>query len=122
MKSVVHQNCDDGKGAELSLIEGARMAPMILEIRRGQAKRLIRGISQPVFTVGSGEDCDMVLGDQQFSPIHFYLLHRNGRTTIRPISSQPELTVNGKAPRSSTTVEPGDRIRTGPFEFFVKAA
>ena len=98
------------------------MAPMVLEIRRGQAKRLIRDISQPVFVVGSGEDCDMVLGDKQFPPIHFFVLHRNGRTTLRHVGSQPELTVNGKTPRSSATIEPGDRIRTGPFEFVVKAA
>ncbi len=98
------------------------MGPMILEIRRGQAKQLMRDISQPVFVVGSGEDCDMVLGDQQFPPIHFYVLQRNGRATIGPVGSHPELTVNGKALRPSTTIKPGDRIRTGPFEFYVKAA
>ena len=95
---------------------------MILEIRRGQAKNLNRTITEPVFLVGTSEDCDMVLGDQQFPAIHFYLLRRQGRTIIRPTVSQPELTLNGKPQRSAASVSPGDRIRTGPFEFVVKAA
>lgn len=95
---------------------------MILEIRRGQAKQLKRSITEPVFLVGTDEGCDMVLGDRQFPVIHFYVLTRDGRTTIRPAARHPELTVNGRPQKSATTISPGDRIRTGPFEFLVKAA
>lgn len=64
----------------------------------------------------------MVLGDNQFPVIHFYLLTRGAETIIRPICTQPELTVNGQPQQTALTVTSGDRIRTGPFEFLVKAA
>lgn len=94
---------------------------MILEIRRGLAKNRERNISEPMFLVGTGQDCDLVLGDPQFSPIHFYLLSRNGRTLIRRVGANPEVTVNGRV-KNCGTVDDGDRIRTGPYEFFVRAA
>jgi predicted component of type VI protein secretion system len=95
---------------------------VILEIKRGQAKNLKRTITEPVFLVGNSEDCDLVLGDQQFPAIHFYILYRQGRTILRPTSSFPELTLNGRLQNSAGSVSPGDRIRTGPYEFVVKAA
>lgn len=95
---------------------------MILQIKRGKAKNLNRTVTEPIFLVGSSDDCDMVLGDRQFPPIHFYLLHRNDRTVIRSTASHPELTVNGHTQRTAKPLQPGDRIRTGPYEFVVKAA
>ena len=94
---------------------------MILEIRRGVAKHRERKVTEPVFLVGSNPDCDMVLGDPQFAPIHFYLLRRAGRTCIRSTETDPDLTVNGQVKRVAQISE-GDRIRTGPYEFIVRAA
>ena len=95
---------------------------MILEIRRGRAKNLRRTVVEPVFVVGTNQECDMVLGDKQFAPIHFYLLKRSDRTTIRKVGPSPDISVNGSAVRGSSDIQAGDRIRTGPFEFVVKAA
>ena len=94
---------------------------MIIEIRRGLARYPQRPVRGPVFLVGKCEDCDMVLGDPQFRPVHFYLLRQQGRMTLRLVADTPELTVNGK-PKSSTFLNDGDRIRTGPYEFLVRAA
>ena len=94
---------------------------MLLEIRRGQAKRRTRSITVPMFLVGTETSCDMVLGDSQFSPVHFYLLTREGHTTLRCLSDTPDVTINGTA-KFSSPIFAGDRIRTGPFEFVVKAA
>lgn len=94
---------------------------MILEIRRGRARNRERQVIEPMFLVGTNTDCDMVLGDTQFAPIHFYILSRDGRTTIRRVGAKPEVTVNGKLLRS-TSISDGDRIRTGPYEFLVKSA
>ena len=94
---------------------------MIIEIHRGLARYTQRPVREPVFLVGNCEDCDMVLGDPQFRPIHFYLLKQQGRTTLRLVADAPELTVNGE-PKSSTLLNDGDRIRTGPYEFLVRAA
>lgn len=94
---------------------------MLLEIRRGQAQHRMRAVIEPVFVVGAEPTCDMVLGDLQFSPVHFYLLNRCGRTTLRCVGRAPEVTINGEAKQSATIFD-GDRIRTGPFEFVVRAA
>ena len=94
---------------------------MILEIRRGLAKRRERQITQPVFLVGANPDCDMVLGDPQFAPIHFYLLYRHGRTSFRCVDNTPDVTING-SPKRAAPVHDGDRIRTGSYEFVVRAA
>lgn len=94
---------------------------MILEIRRGRAKQKERPVTEPMFLVGGNSDCDMVLGDPQFQPVHFYILSRNGTSSIRRVGPAPELSVNGKLVRSSILAD-GDRIRTGPYEFVVKAA
>lgn len=98
-----------------------RSIAMILEIRRGQAKHRHRFITEPAFLVGVNADCDMVLGDPQFAPIHFALLNRDGETTIRCMGLKPEVTVNG-VERTSGMVQPGDRIRTGSYEFILRAA
>ena len=94
---------------------------MFLEIRRGRANHRLRQVTEPVFVVGSNKDCDMVLGDPQFGPIHFFLLSRNGETTIRSLERRPDLTVNG-VQANSESIKEGDRIRTGPYEFVVRAA
>ena len=108
--------------ATILLNFGSEGAVMFLEIRKGRAKHLKRTVIEPVFVVGANRQCDMVLGDNQFGPIHFYILKRDGRTTIRKIGYQPEISVNGSTVDNSVDVEDGDRIRTGPFEFVVKAA
>lgn len=94
---------------------------MILEIRRGRAKNCSRPISEPVFLVGSNDDCDMVLGDRQFPPIHFYVIRDGNRVVLRKIGLSPDVSINGE-PTTSTALEDGDRIRTGPYEFIVRAA
>ena len=95
---------------------------MILEIRRGIAKRLVRDVVEPVFVVGSSTDCDLVLGDPQFAPIHFYLLRCDDNSTqLRCVADHPEVSVNGEV-RSPIRVHEGDRIRSGSFEFHVRAA
>ena len=94
---------------------------MILEIRRGRARNRARTVCEPIFVVGGNNQCDMVLGDCQFGPIHFYLLNRDGRTTIRTVATEPAISVNGEL-TTSGALQDGDRIRTGPYEFVVKAA
>jgi hypothetical protein len=94
---------------------------MILEIIRGLARYPERTVHEPVFLVGKCADCDLVLGDPQFSTVHFYLLKKHQQTMLRLVGRSPELTVNGEV-KSSTYLNEGDRIRTGPYEFLVRAA
>ena len=94
---------------------------MILQIRRGRAKNLDRAICEPVFVVGANSQCDMILGDHQFPPIHFYVLQRRGQTILRKVGVTPAISINGEL-KTSTALQDGDRIRTGPYEFVVRAA
>lgn len=94
---------------------------MLLEIRRGGANHRERRVCEPLFLVGAAQDCDMVLADGQFLPIHFYLLKRKEQTLLRCVGRAPEVSVNGEV-RTSIVLQDGDRIRTGPFEFRVRAA
>ena len=94
---------------------------MNFEIRQGIARKRLRIVSEPVFLVGANGDCDLVLGDPQFSPIHFYLLRRDGVTLLRRVGLSPEVSINGRV-ANTAIIHEGDRIRTGPFEFVVRAA
>lgn len=89
-----------------------------LEIRRGRARNLIRPIKEPVYLIGAARDCDLVLGDPQFPEIHAYLFVNEAGVSIRHIGHGPEITVDGTAVRNAP-LEDGQRIRTGPFEFYV---
>ena len=95
---------------------------MILEISRGKAKCLRRRVTEPMYVVGADDGCDMVLADEQFPVIHFYFFKRDQHTILRPVSSHPEITINGEPRKLATSVQSGDRIRTGPFEFLLKAS
>lgn len=87
-----------------------------LIVRRGETRRRVRPVRGPVFTMGTADECDLLLGDQQFAELHCYLCVRDGRVTLRQVSSAPLITVNGRELRWGELVD-GDRIRTGPYEF-----
>ena len=87
-----------------------------LEIRRGLARRRRRPIYGPLFLVGSGQECDLVLGDLQFADVHFYIRAFDGNVSLRHLDQSPDVTVNGRV-ATTTRLMDGDRIRTGPYEF-----
>lgn len=87
-----------------------------LTIHRGRAQRLVRAVQGPVFTIGTAQTCDMVLGDVQFPDVHSYVCIRTGVVSMRYLGEGPAVTVNGREVRWGE-LRDGDRIRTGPFEF-----
>ncbi|MFI4877128.1 MAG: FHA domain-containing protein [Blastopirellula sp. JB062] len=100
-----------------------RSAPLRAElhIRRGRAQKSSRLITAPLFLIGSGNDCDLVLGDPQFPEAYAYVYHRGSQLTLRWLDEGPELTVNGEH-FTRGAVADGDRIRCGPYEFQVAVA
>ena len=78
----------------------------------------MRPVRGPVFLIGRSHDCDLVLGDAQFGDVHAYLFREGERLRLRWLGGGPEVTVNGEY-TASTILHDEDRIRTGPFEFFV---
>ena len=41
-----------------------------IEIVRGRARNMVRPVTVPVYLIGAANDCDLVLGDPQFSEVH----------------------------------------------------
>lgn len=89
-----------------------------LEITRGRARNRVRPMRGTTFLIGSGSECDLVLGDPQFQDLHGYLLIGTQGLVIRHLGFEPELTVDGRPVRKALLWNQA-RIRTGPFEFRV---
>jgi hypothetical protein len=89
---------------------------VLLEIRRGTARRRLRPVPGPVFLIGGSSQCDLVLADPQFPEMHAYLLVSDHGVTLRHLGLAPEITVNGRAVEAAELLD-GDRLRTGPYEF-----
>ncbi|RCS41233.1 hypothetical protein DTL42_21930 [Bremerella cremea] len=87
-----------------------------LLITRGQASFRIRHIESSVYMLGSGSECDLVLGDDQFPELYAYILRTNEGYQIRCLDAEPVLTVNAED-TLLCRLNNGDRIRCGPYEF-----
>ena len=90
-----------------------------LEIVRGRARNKLRLVEARAFLIGSATDCDLVLGDPHFPPVHAYLLRSPQSMTIRWLGEGPALSVNGCEAIESEPLADQDLIRTGPYEFRV---
>jgi hypothetical protein len=88
-----------------------------LEITRGRARHKIRPIEGRAFLIGTGTDCDLVLGHPDFPTGYAYILQGPQSTTIRWLGEGPELAVNGNTTLDATPLANHDVIRMGPFEF-----
>lgn len=86
-----------------------------LVIERGDANQTVRPIQRPVYVIGTASDCDMVLGDPQFSDYHAYIYVRDEIITLRHLGAAPEVTVNGRVVRWGE-LKHMDRMRFGPYQ------
>ncbi len=108
--------------SRLNQAQSTRHSDVSLLISRGCVSEPLRSIDSPVFTLGSGQDCDLVLGDDQFPELFAYILRTHDGYRLRCLADEPVLTVNAEDV-VATRLENGDRIRCGPYEFhFQKAA
>ena len=89
-----------------------------LEISRGRARHRMRPIHQQTYVAGRSSNCDLVLMDDQFEAVHFYLAIDGSQIRLRRCAMKPEVTVNGVA-AFTQTLSHLDRITTGPFEFIL---
>jgi predicted component of type VI protein secretion system len=92
-----------------------------LEIMRGRARDRIRQVPGRTFFIGSGSDCDLVLGDDHFPELHSYLLLTAQAVVIRHLGQPPGLCVNGR-PHSRAALTDQSRIQIGPYEFTIHIA
>ncbi|NIL98576.1 MAG: hypothetical protein GTO53_11705 [Planctomycetales bacterium] len=89
-----------------------------LEITRGRARDRLRPVHGRTFFIGSGPDCDLVLGDDHFPELHSYLLLTPEAIVIRHLGHQPALRVDGRL-HSRATLTDQARIQIGPYEFMI---
>ena len=89
-----------------------------LRILRGAARDRFRRVHSPAYMIGSAPDCDLVLEDLQYSKIYAYIFRTPTQAVIQRVGSGPPILLEGK-PVSKSTLNSGDVIRTGPFEFEV---
>lgn len=87
-----------------------------LFISRGMSTQRERLIESPMFMIGSGQECDLILGDEQFPELYAYILQGSDGFRVRSLATEPVLTVNGED-AFVAKLEDGDRIRCGPYEF-----
>ena len=92
-----------------------------LEITRGRARDKIRHVEGRTFFIGSGSDCDLVLGDDHFPELHSYLLLTSQAVVIRHLGQQPTMFVDGR-PHSRAVLTDQARIQIGPYEFTMHIA
>ena len=89
-----------------------------LVINKGWAKNRIRPISVPVFLIGAGSECDLVLGDLRFPEVHSYIAAEDDGLCVRWLGEGPELRVNGEATRK-TRLHDGDRLDMNCYQFVI---
>ena len=90
-----------------------------LEIVRGQARRLVREVSGPVFLIGTAHDCDLIFGDPQFPEVYAYLFITEHGVSLRHLGVGPVITVNSRSVQSTQLFD-GDMLRMGSYEFHVR--
>ena len=89
---------------------------VVLEIVRGQARELVRPVAGPVFLMGTGTDCDLVLGDPQYPEVFSYLFITQQGVSLRHLGAGPVLIVNGRIVEVTSLFD-GDVLRTGCYAF-----
>lgn len=92
---------------------------IIREITRGRAKYKSREVRSSAFLIGAAPDCDLVLGDPRFDPVHSYRFVSPRRVTIRQLGFGPALCVDGR-PTSWAALSDLDRLQIGPYKFQVR--
>jgi hypothetical protein len=92
---------------------------IVLEITRGRAQHMTRQVRSRAFLIGTAPDCDLVLADPRFDPVHSYLFVTPRRITIRQLGQGPPLSIDGR-PAPWAVLADGDRIEMASYEFQVR--
>ena len=112
------QGTDRAGGTGGTAREG-NLPEIVLEITRGRAKHKNRHVRSSAFLIGTAPDCDLVLGDPRFDPLHSYLFVSPTRVTIRQLGFGPPLCVDGRQVAWAALADL-DRLQLGTYEFQVR--
>jgi S1-C subfamily serine protease len=87
---------------------------MWVTIGSGEGKGLSVRVEGERFLVGTGEECQLRIGDESVSPLHAYFeVDESGRVTLHDLGSESGTFVNGERLDGTRAIEGGEEIRIG---------
>jgi S1-C subfamily serine protease len=87
---------------------------MWVTIGSGEGKGLSVRVEGERFLVGTGPECQLMVGDPKASPLHAYFeVGEGGRVELHDLGSEHGTFVNGERIEGSRTIEGGEEIRIG---------
>ena len=89
-----------------------------LWVEQGLVHHRRRAMKEPVFLIGSADDCDLVLKLPEMPKVHSYLLRSPEGVAFRQLAQVYPISLNG-ALRDTGVVRDGDVLELGPFRFLM---
>src|SRR4051794_23665823 len=87
---------------------------MWVTIGSGEGKGLSVRVEGERFLVGTGEECQLRIGDESVSPLHAYFeVEEDGHVVLHDLGSESGTFVNGERIDGSRAIEGGEEIRIG---------
>jgi S1-C subfamily serine protease len=87
---------------------------MWVTIGSGEGKGLSVRVEGQRFLVGTGSECQLMVGDSKVAPLHAYFeIGEGGRVTLNDLGSEQGTFVDGERLDGSRVIEGGEEIRLG---------
>jgi S1-C subfamily serine protease len=87
---------------------------MWVTIGSGEGKGLSVRVEGQRFLVGTGSECQLMVGDSKVAPLHAYFeIGEGGRVTLNDLGSEQGTFVDGERIDGSRVIEGGEEIRMG---------
>jgi S1-C subfamily serine protease len=87
---------------------------MWVTIGSGEGKGLSVRVEGERFLIGTGPECQLMVGDPKASPLHAYFeVGEGGRVALHDLGSETGTLVDGERLEGSRTIEGGEEIRIG---------
>src|SRR5919199_3700929 len=90
---------------------------MWVTIGSGEASGVSVHVEGERFLVGTGEECQLMIGDPKVATLHAYFeVEPDGRVLLHDLGSDEGTWVNGRAIDAPAVIEGGEQIRIGDTE------
>src|SRR4051794_3019780 len=87
---------------------------MWVTLGSGEGKGLSVRVEGQRFLVGTGSECQLMVGDSKVAPLHAYFeIGEGGRVTLNDLGSEQGTFVDGERVDGSRVIEGGEEIRVG---------
>src|SRR3954467_11234918 len=87
---------------------------MWVTIGSGEGQGLSVRVEGERFLVGTGAECQLMVGDPKAAPLHAYFeVGEGGRVALHDLGSEPGTYVDGEGIDGSRIIEGGEEIRIG---------